>query len=87
MGLEPLSEEFLLLAQEQAIVNGYMTQAFEGLPVVLCSDMGTVEQRIVTTTLGALADESGGRLNCLIFPAGTSEVEEKALLRWKQGEE
>lgn len=84
---EPLSEEFLLLAQEQVIVNGYMMQAFDGLPVVLCSDMGTVDQRIVTTTLGALAEEPGGRMNCLIFPAGTSEVEEKALLRWKRSEE
>jgi len=57
------------------------------LQVILCSDMGTVDQRIVTTTMGNLADEPGGRLNCLIFPAGTSEVEEKALLRWKRSGE
>jgi len=52
---------------------------------VLCSDMGTPEQRIVTTTVAGLEDESGGRLNCLVFPAGTGEIEEKALARWTEG--
>ena len=54
------------------------------LKVVLCSDMGTEEQSIVTTTVGSLANEKGGRLNCLVFPASTSDVEEKALLRWSK---
>jgi diphthine synthase len=52
------------------------------LNVVLCSDMGTEDQSIVTTTVDALVNEQGGRLNCLVFPAITSDVEEKALLRW-----
>jgi len=56
------------------------------LKVVLCSDMGTEEQSIVTTTVGSLANEKGGRLNCLVFPASTSDVEEKALLRWSKEE-
>ena len=56
------------------------------LKVVLCSDMGTSEQSIVTTTVGSLADTEGGRLNCLVFPANTSDVEEKALLRWLKEE-
>ena len=56
------------------------------LKVVLCSDMGTSEQSIVTTTVGSLADIEGGRLNCLVFPANTSDVEEKALLRWLKEE-
>ena len=54
--------------------------------MVLCSDMGTSEQSIVTTTVGSLADIEGGRLNCLVFPANTSDVEEKALLRWLKEE-
>jgi len=54
------------------------------LKVVLCSDMGTEEQSIVTTTVGSLANEKGGRLNCLVFPASTSDVEVKALLRWSK---
>ena len=54
--------------------------------VVLCSDMGTDQQSIIATTVGSLAMEKGGRMNCLVFPASTSDVEEKALVRWfKEG--
>ena len=56
------------------------------IKVVLCSDMGTDQQSIIATTVGSLAMEKGGRMNCLVFPASTSDVEEKALVRWfKQG--
>jgi len=51
--------------------------------VVLCADMGTDDEKITCTTIGQLSNIEGGRLNCLIFPAITSEVEERALLRWK----
>ena len=51
--------------------------------VVLCADMGTDDEKITCTTIGQLSNIEGGRLNCLIFPAVTSEVEERALLRWK----
>jgi len=50
--------------------------------VVLCSDMGTDDQTIVSTTVEGLRSQAGGRLNCLVFPAATGEVEEKGLLRW-----
>lgn len=63
--------------------NRYFTEPFDAWPVVLCADMGTPDQRIVTTTLGALRQEKGGRLNCLVFPARTGEVEESALARWR----
>ena len=52
------------------------------IPVVLCSDMGTPQQSIVTTDVAGLQLEEGGRMNCLVFPASTSDVEDKALLRW-----
>ena len=52
------------------------------IKVVLCSDMGTDQQSIIATTVGSLAQEKGGRMNCLVFPASTSDVEEKALVRW-----
>ncbi len=51
---------------------------------VLCADMGTDDQRIVSTTVGELSSIPGGRLNCLVFPASLSGVEEKALLRWSK---
>ena len=56
------------------------------IKVVLCSDMGTDQQSMIATTVGSLAMEKGGRMNCLVFPASTSDVEEKALVRWfKEG--
>jgi len=81
---EPLSEEYVRLAFRQMATKLYLQQSFDDIPVVLCSDMGTSEQSMVTTTLGELGDEQGGRLNCLVFPASTGEVEDKALLRWKK---
>ena len=83
---EPLSEDHVRLAFRQMATKLYLQQNFDDIPVVLCADMGTPDQSIVTTTLGALGEEKGGRLNSLIFPAGTGEVEEKAVLRWKRGE-
>ncbi len=83
---EPLSEDYVRLAFRQMATKLYLQQNFDDIAVVLCADMGTPDQSIVTTTLGALGDEKGGRLNSLIFPAGTGEVEEKAVLRWKRGE-
>lgn len=56
---------------------------FSDIKVVLCADMGTKDEKITYTTVAKLENIVGGRLNCLIFPAITSEVEEKALLRWQ----
>tara|TARA_B100000900_G_scaffold250773_1_gene213662 strand:- start:19299 stop:20225 length:927 start_codon:yes stop_codon:yes gene_type:complete len=71
-------------ASRHMVTDTYLQQSFDSVPVVLCSDMGTANQSIVTTTLGNLAREEGGRLNCLVFPASTGEIEEKAMLRWKK---
>lgn len=74
--------------QNSDIINAAYTsllgEKMEEFPVVLCADMGTQDQEIVFTTIGELGHLEGGRLNCLLVPAWTSEVEEKALLRWKQ---
>jgi diphthine synthase len=77
------SPESTLIAVQEATFKAFLLQEMDELPVVLCSDMGTREQNIVFTTLGGLETLEGGRLNCLIVPAWTSEVEDKALLRWK----
>ena len=83
---ESLSEGDVHLTFRQMATKRYVQQNFDDIAVVLCADMGTPEQSIITTTLGALGEEKGGRLNSLIFPAATGEVEEKAVLRWKRGE-
>jgi len=63
-------------------LHSFVGEDVHKIRVVLCSDMGTGDQRIVSTTVDGLKDEAGGRLNCIVFPAATGEVEEKALLRW-----
>jgi len=83
---EPLSETYVRRAFREFASKLYLQQTFDDIPVVLCSDMGTPQQAIVSTTLGNLGEEDGGRLNCLVFPASTSEVEGKALVRWQRGE-
>jgi len=72
-------------ASKYTMIERYLQQSIDELPVVLCSDMGTPDQTMVTTTVGGLDQEQGGRLNCLVFPASTGEIEEKALARWKRG--
>lgn len=63
-------------------LHSFVSEDVHKMRVVLCSDMGTGDQCIVSTTVDGLKDEAGGRLNCIVFPAATGEVEEKALLRW-----
>ena len=70
---------------KHAMIEEFLDRAIDDVRVVLCSDMGTPDQALVTTTMGKLGHEKGGRLNCLVFPAGTGEIEEKALARWKRG--
>ena len=48
--------------------------------------MGADNQSIIYTNLAKLGDLPGGKMNCLVFPASTSDVEEKALLRWSREE-
>jgi diphthine synthase len=76
-------EEATHSAHLRAARERYLNRSLEDIVVVLCSDMGTPDQRIVTTNVAALSDVSGGRLNCLVFPGRTGEVEDNALLRWR----
>ena len=55
----------------------------EEFEVVLCSDLGTDEQRLQTTTIGNLGTKSSGRLNCMVLLANLSEIEREAVNRWK----
>ena len=75
--------ESTLIAVQEATFKAFLLEDMDELPVVLCSDMGTQDQKIIFTNIGGLEKLEGGRLNCLLIPAWTSEVEGKALLRWK----
>ncbi len=63
-------------------LKSLIEMSLSDIKVVLCSDMGAKMQSIVCTNLEGLRHLDGGKMNCLVFPANTSDVEEKALLRW-----
>lgn len=76
----PEDDEIALM--KKAAINALIERPLESISVVLCSDMGCEDQKITLTTVANIADLSGGRMNCLVFPGTTGDVEEKALLRW-----
>jgi diphthamide biosynthesis methyltransferase len=82
-GLSEMPQETALETMRVEACSLLLNGSIDDLVVVLCADMGTGEQRLSTTTVGELSALPGGRLNSLIFPSQPSEVEEKALLRWK----
>ena len=57
-------------------------QDMSDLMVVLCSDMGTPEQRITYCKLSDLSSAKTGRLHSLVIPAKPGDVEQMALNRW-----
>ena len=81
--LDEMPQETALEAMRHEACAALLGRSLDEVPVVLCADMGTDDERMVTTTVGALGGIVGGRLNSLVFQSTTSEVEEKALLRWQ----
>ena len=81
--LDEMPQETALEAMRREACAALLGRPLDEVPVVLCADMGTGDERMVTTTVGALERIEGGRLNSLVFQSTTSEVEEKALLRWQ----
>ena len=81
--LDEMPQETALEAMRREACAALLGRPLDEVPVVLCADMGTGDERMVTTTVGALERIEGGRLNSLVFQSITSEVEEKALLRWQ----
>ena len=80
--IEDISEDTITNKVRKSALVEFIKLNFDDLKVVLCAVMGSVNENISYTTISKLEGITGGRLNCLVFPAVTSEVEEKALLRW-----
>ena len=57
-------------------------EEINSLMVVLCSDMGTPEQKIAYLPLSELSNAEVGRLHCLVIPAKLGDVEDSAVRRW-----
>ena len=60
-----------------------IVEEINSLEVVLCSDLGTDDQRLQTTIIENLGTKSSGRLNCMVLLANLSEIEREAVNRWK----
>ena len=78
-----MPEDNTIDSMKKLAFKEFTDKDLDSIKVVMCADMGTKDEKITYTTVGDLKNLDGGRLNCLIFPAITSEVEEKALLRWQ----
>ena len=81
--LDDLPRETALEAMRHEACAALLARSLDDVHVVLCADMGTDDERMVATTVGALDGIEGGRLNSLVFQSTASEVEERALLRWE----
>ena len=81
--LDDLPRETALEAMRHEACAVFLARSLDDVHVVLCADMGTDDERVVATTVGALDGIEGGRLNSLVFQSTASEVEERALLRWE----
>ena len=81
--MSDMPEDNTIDSMKKLAFKEFIDKDLDSIKVVLCADMGTKDEKITYTTVGDLKNLDGGRLNCLIFPAITSEVEEKALLRWQ----
>ena len=81
--IDDIVEDSITDEVKKAALNQFINLEFGEIRVVLCADMGTKDEKITYTTISNLENVVGGRLNSLIFPGITSEVEEKALLRWR----
>ena len=81
--MSDMPEDNTIESMKKLAFKEFTDKDLDSIKVVLCADMGTKDEKITYTTVGDLKNLDGGRLNCLIFPAITSEVEEKALLRWQ----
>ena len=63
------------------VLKQQASSIYESL-AVLCCDLGTDDAILKTANLANLGGLSGGRLNCMVFLANLSEMEQEAINRW-----
>ena len=86
--MEDMAEDFMqpddeLEGMKQKAILELLENGLGDLRVVLASDMGCTNERIISTKFAQLSEFEGGRLNCLVVPANLGEVEEVALRRFE----
>ena len=70
------------LMKREACID--LLNCLDSLRVVLCTDMGTNNQRISLHSISALANAEEGGMHCLVIPAELGEIESRALARWSK---
>jgi diphthine synthase len=80
VSIEKMIEKLVLSEMDEAQKQEVSNLLDSG--VVLCCDLGTKDAFLKTTTVGGLRNLSGGRLNCMVFLANMSEMEQEAVQRW-----
>ena len=86
--MEDMAEDFMqsddeLEGMKQKAILELLESGLGELRVVLASDMGCSNEKIISTKFAQLSEFEGGRLNCLVVPANLGEVEEVALRRFE----
>ena len=86
--MEDMAEDFMqpddeLEGMKQRAILELLENGLGDLRVVLASDMGCTNEKIISTKFAHLPEFEGGRLNCLVVPANLGEVEEVALRRFE----
>ena len=86
--IEDMAEDFMqpddeLEGMKQKAILELLESGLGELRVVLASDMGCSNEKIISTKFAQLSEFEGGRLNCLVVPANLGEVEEVALRRFE----
>ena len=79
--IEKMLEKFLD-SDADDVLKQQASSIYESF-AVLCCDLGTDDAILKTTNLANLGGLSGGRLNCMVFLANLSEMEQEAVNRWK----
>jgi len=70
------------LMKREACID--LLNCLDSLSLVLCTDMGTNNQRISLHSISTLANAEGGGMHCLVIPAKLGEIESRALARWSK---
>jgi Diphthamide biosynthesis methyltransferase len=70
------------LMKREACID--LLSCLDSLSLVLCTDMGTNNQRISLHSISTLANAEEGGMHCLVIPAKLGEIESRALARWSK---
>jgi len=72
-----------LLAMYEKLIDDENIENIGKWDVMVCSDLGTSSEKIISTTIEGLNEVTGGRIHCLIIPAKMHDMEKISFDYWK----